>query len=260
MTLQQLVCSTTEEEFDAGEVLKDEEFGLFVGSLAAANASKQVLERYGIKAVLTAARGLHVNKLPEGVAHLSVSLADHPAEQLLPKLQECFDFIDRYREQGSVLVHCASGVSRSVAVCVAYIMRCKSYPFEVSLEIVRQGRVYANPNSGFRIQLQLLEDAGGNTDRALELFRSKLKPGETFMTAITVARNDANALHARMDEIEVCIQSHPQQVVSEEQRTEIESLQKEALYTIDHAQLKDRVTLMILRWVIAKGKRLLELS
>ncbi|XP_027174326.1 dual specificity protein phosphatase 1-like [Coffea eugenioides] len=46
-------------------------------------------------------------------ARMAVPLRDTESEDLLDYLDVCLDFIDRSRQEGSVLVHCFAGVSRS---------------------------------------------------------------------------------------------------------------------------------------------------
>ncbi|XP_027155333.1 uncharacterized protein LOC113755557 [Coffea eugenioides] len=45
-------------------------------------------------------------------ARMAVPLRDTESEDLLDYLDVCLDFIDRSRQEGSVLVHCFAGVSR----------------------------------------------------------------------------------------------------------------------------------------------------
>nr|XP_028961464.1 dual specificity protein phosphatase 19 isoform X2 [Malus domestica] len=47
------------------------------------------------------------------LVRMGVPLRDTENEDLLDYLDVCFDFIDRSRKEGSVLVHCFAGVSRS---------------------------------------------------------------------------------------------------------------------------------------------------
>lgn len=51
-----------------------------------------------------------------------------------------------------------AGVSRSVTVSVAYIVTVTDHSWTTALKAVRQSRTVANPNYGFRKQLQEFED------------------------------------------------------------------------------------------------------
>jgi protein-tyrosine phosphatase len=57
-------------------------------------------------------------------------------------------------QQGKILVHCLAGVSRSATIVIAYLMKTQNLPFEQAYEVVRQKREFANPNQGFRKQLE----------------------------------------------------------------------------------------------------------
>lgn len=59
---------------------------------------------------------------------------DTDLEDILPDFEVCFKFIDKAREgNGTCLIHCSDGVSRSGAISVAYIMRNKRLPLKVRL-------------------------------------------------------------------------------------------------------------------------------
>ena len=57
-----------------------------------------------------------------------------------------------------VLVHCASGVSRSVAVVIYYLMRKEGMGFEAAMSRIRAAHPAAHPNRGFVAQLKALDD------------------------------------------------------------------------------------------------------
>lgn len=45
-------------------------------------------------------------------------------------------------------------MSRSVTICVAYVMSISNLSWRDALRVVRVGRKIANPNAGFQLQLQ----------------------------------------------------------------------------------------------------------
>lgn len=84
--------------------------------------------------------------------------SDTPDQNLLQYFPVCNDFIHAARiRDGIVLIHCLAGMSRSVTVAVAYIMSVTNLSWKESLKVVRTGRSVANPNLGFRNQLQEFE-------------------------------------------------------------------------------------------------------
>ena len=159
-----------------------------------------------------------------------VDVDDHPSENLLEKFEECFAFIDgdvadsgqskntntgydkaRPPPQSSqqvqtrvVLVHCASGVSRSVAVCCAYLMNRDKIPYELALSHIKQIRPLANPNFGFQRQLQLFENCGHDLPKALAAYQ-ELEANESATDAVRRGREQANLFHSTVDQLEETI-------------------------------------------------------
>ena len=192
---------------------------LFVGSLAAAESS-QFLLKHNITHILTVAKGLPVDipdiYAPDGngerkinyIQHLVVECHDHPMANILEVLDECLHYIrqglhnDDGGENGNVLVHCASGVSRSVTVCAAYLMKYYQWNWLEALQYISNKRRYANPNLGFRRQLQILQDGGGDLDTAIEAY-SKL--AVDVISDTIRQRGLVNELHAKADAMEDAI-------------------------------------------------------
>lgn len=54
--------------------------------------------------------------------------------------------------EGTVLVHCQAGCSRSVALVVAYVMATRGIGRDAALELIRARRSQAEPNEGFMEQ------------------------------------------------------------------------------------------------------------
>lgn len=84
--------------------------------------------------------------------------SDTPDQNLSQYFTICNDFIHAARlRDGNVLIHCLAGMSRSVTVAVAYIMSVTNLSWKDALKVVRTKRSVANPNLGFRTQLQDFE-------------------------------------------------------------------------------------------------------
>src|SRR3990167_330996 len=68
------------------------------------------------------------------------------------------DFIhDAMRSNGVVLVHCAAGISRSVSLTLAYLMKYERMKLAPALSLIKSRRFIANPNPGFLRQLKEYE-------------------------------------------------------------------------------------------------------
>eukprot|EP01059_Diplonema_ambulator_P025650 TRINITY_DN4275_c0_g1_i1.p1 TRINITY_DN4275_c0_g1~~TRINITY_DN4275_c0_g1_i1.p1 ORF type:complete len:989 (+),score=330.71 TRINITY_DN4275_c0_g1_i1:378-2969(+) len=127
---------------------------IFLGSLRTAQ-SELVLNTLNITKIVTAGKGLMVlNPLPSTVQQIILNVDDNPDQKLAP----FFDDISAYLEEArvaneKVLVHCFAGLSRSVAVVCAYLIKTKAMPFKEAITLIKQARPSANPNDGFRRQL-----------------------------------------------------------------------------------------------------------
>ena len=117
-----------------------------------------LLARYGVTHILNVAGFATPNPFP-GIRYLEVTILDVPEESLEVHFPNCFAFIDESlaTEQGHVLVHCNAGVSRSVSIVTAYIMRRRKWTLERALEHIRMTRPSAKPNEGFIKQLKVYE-------------------------------------------------------------------------------------------------------
>jgi hypothetical protein len=72
-------------------------------------------------------------------------------EALLAALPDAVDTIMQWAQAGDsrILIHCASGISRSPTVVIAFLMRRFGMPLMEAYEAVFQARPCINPNDGF---------------------------------------------------------------------------------------------------------------
>mmetsp|Transcript_15679 Transcript_15679/g.21488 ORF Transcript_15679/g.21488 Transcript_15679/m.21488 type:complete len:294 (-) Transcript_15679:139-1020(-) len=188
----------------AGEVLipeYGEQVKMLVGSLSAAENTR-LIHDLGVTHILTVAGKLHANVPSSTVKHKTVECDDHPMFNILKVLPECMEFIGSAMsdDDGCVLVHCASGISRSVTTCVAFLMIRFGMKKDDALELIRSRRQYANPNYGFRRQLEMLELKGCNVTEAAEQWSKETS--KDFFSEVQRQRDAVNTLHARVDDVE----------------------------------------------------------
>ncbi|CAL8077307.1 unnamed protein product [Calicophoron daubneyi] len=116
-----------------------------------------LLSRLGVTHIINV-----TDSLPIGFAnfakfkYLHLQASDTTHQDLLPAFDGAVSFIEEARKsKGTVLVHCLAGVSRSVAIVMAYILySCPKYTVLNALEFVQSRRPVAGPNLHFMGQLQ----------------------------------------------------------------------------------------------------------
>ncbi|WOK96821.1 hypothetical protein Cni_G05529 [Canna indica] len=138
------------------------EEGLFLGSVGAA-LNKPALKELNITHILTVAKSLDP-AFPNEFNYKKIDVFDTPGTELDKYFDECFSFIDEARSSGAgVLVHCFAGMSRSVTIVVAYLMKKHRMSLSDALSLVKSKRPHVAPNHGFLTQLAMFEKSlGGN--------------------------------------------------------------------------------------------------
>ena len=117
------------------------------------------LRKNRIQAIITARNTLSrddYGKHKIDILHLPLS--DHHNSNIGKYFVPMWDFVERHMKQGHrVLIHCKAGISRSVTLVLAYLMRKCHLRLPQALEMIRNVRQCANPNPGFLQQLQVYE-------------------------------------------------------------------------------------------------------
>lgn len=245
-------------DWNANEIIP----GLWVGALSAAECAP-ALEARGIKSIVTVAARLNAC-VPPSIRHTTVALDDHPCADLLSALVVVLQAIDegmapaadsiKNAACGGVLVHCASGVSRSVASCVAWLMTRQGRTLDESLALVRSARPAADPNLGFRSALQVLERCCGDLAAARAAW-SASNAHEARDRAQRL-REAANALHSRADQLEEDLARLAHGSVPLELTARLEALQLDVDAASEHER-DDPVARSIRRAAAQKVARLL---
>lgn len=129
----------------------------------------QSLENSGITHVINTAGDYCTNPHQHKFQYLTLYIKDSKSENIECIFYTCFDFIDQaIKSNGKVLVHCVQGVSRSVTVCIAYLMYAERMKFHQAMKVVKKGRGIASPNIGFIAQLMMFERKLGLNAKNIE--------------------------------------------------------------------------------------------
>jgi hypothetical protein len=118
-----------------------------------------VLKSLGITHILNAAASLP-NCFEDVFIYKNIPLHDTDDEQILDVMGDASLFIRRVEEmKGRVLVHCISGVSRSVTICLMHLVMEHHIPLKDAWNYVYSCRPFIAPNDGFKLQLAQAEIA-----------------------------------------------------------------------------------------------------
>uniref|UniRef100_A0A8C3WJG7 Dual specificity phosphatase 21 n=1 Tax=Catagonus wagneri TaxID=51154 RepID=A0A8C3WJG7_9CETA len=125
---------------------------LYIGNGAAAN-SKLMLSTNHITTVINVSMEV-ANIFFEGIQYVHVPVADAPTSRLYDFFDPIADQIHSVEmKQGRTLLHCAAGVSRSAALCLAYLMKYHSMSLLDAHTWTKSCRPIVRPNNGFWEQL-----------------------------------------------------------------------------------------------------------
>ena len=122
-----------------------------------ASEDLEVIEKLEIKTIIS----IHDEKqsdAPDGIDAFHLSVQDRSDEDILSHLKDLSSRIHKGVRKGAVLVHCLSGISRSVTAVIAYLMRYKKMTHKDALKLAKAKREFAKPNRGFSRQLHWFED------------------------------------------------------------------------------------------------------
>ncbi|CAK5076878.1 unnamed protein product [Meloidogyne enterolobii] len=91
-------------------------------------------------------------------------------------LQKTFNLLQKcWENKQSILVHCESGISRSVTIIIAFLMKKNNWSYLNSFNFLKEKHSIAGPNNSFIKQLELFEKIGFTTDpinlKKSEIFR-----------------------------------------------------------------------------------------
>ena len=132
---------------------------LFIGSIGCVYNQKELHEAK-ITHILSLTDEVYGNN-DNHFTTMHVNVADDATEDIQSFFASCFKFIESAileNDSGRCLIHCYQGISRSVTIVCAYLMRYHGMSAESSLALVRETRPCANPNSGFYKALWRFEE------------------------------------------------------------------------------------------------------
>jgi protein-tyrosine phosphatase len=153
---QLTVCSTSAGARCTACVIRDYDQitpNVYVGNSTV--LTKSVLHSLGITHVVSISSIVTKSALISGVQHLQVQLNDCPFAEFTTEFWEAVEFVGKaVRNGGIVMLHCQMGISRSPALCVAYLIEKLGHTYDTALELVKRQRPSVLLNPGFVQQLK----------------------------------------------------------------------------------------------------------
>ena len=112
------------------------------------------LRASGITNVLNVTSSVPNKFAAAGLTYKQIAVEDSHDVNMIQHLPEAFGFIERARVSGErVLVHCHAGMSRSVTVILAYLMKFFNHTLDSAYEHVKMIKSDISPNFSFMGQL-----------------------------------------------------------------------------------------------------------
>ena len=131
--------------------------GLYIGNEMTAS-NREILTELGITHIVTLNGDTWQSICLEGFTCFTVNMNDSSFQTLDDQFWDAVGFTKRaINGGGKVFVHCRRGISRSAALCVAYLMDKKKLSYDTAFAILKTKRPAVNINPGFIEQLRSRE-------------------------------------------------------------------------------------------------------
>jgi len=138
--------------------------GVFIGGSSDAS-DLDSLESIGIRVIVNCAPETRVQQDDKRFTYHLFCMedrSDYPIDQDIPAAVDIITQAVSRKEK--VLVHCHRGISRSVSLVIAWLMKTEQLNFDDALAEVTNARPIASPNLGFTLALQALENSDESSD------------------------------------------------------------------------------------------------
>ena len=128
---------------------------IYIGNYSYALNSDLMLKD-GITYILNCGNGLKNFYEKDNIfKYLYLPIYDSEYQKLDKFLEKSNKFIKEGSEKGNkILSHCGAGMSRSVTMCLMYMIIEKKYKYSEAFKIMKEKRKCAVPNPGFRKLLE----------------------------------------------------------------------------------------------------------
>ena len=127
---------------------------LYLGNITHSFFLNTILN-YNIKAIVNVTQNINNNYYYQKINYFNIPITDQNNSDISQYLEDSYQFIESQCQEGhNVLVHCIFGRSRSVAVCVYYLMKKYNITFDKAYQIIKKKKPFININKKFIQQLK----------------------------------------------------------------------------------------------------------
>ena len=139
---------------------------------------KEVLLEFGVSYILNVTTDCpNYFESDHGFVFKRIPVLDTGTQKLSLHFSEAFQFREEARKQQScVLIHCHAGISRSVTLTIAYLMRYFGMSMQTAYQYVKERRPVISPSLNFMGQLVELEDCTDAAKERVSLELADYKP------------------------------------------------------------------------------------
>ena len=135
---------------------------MYLGNLSNAFDVEE-LNRLNIKYILNCGIECKNDKLPKDRIELHLKIKDEPNFDIIPFFEESNKFINKAKLSGEkILIHCQLGISRSVTLIIAYLIKYQGFDFNSAFNFIKNKRNQIRPNQGFIDKLKQYEKLVNN--------------------------------------------------------------------------------------------------
>lgn len=125
-----------------------------------AASNKQILKSNSISRILNVTNEASEYQHLDGFTYHQIAVEDKHEVNMLECLPRAFSFIEEAKAANEkVLVHCHAGMSRSVTVVLAYLMKFEGFTLNNAYDFVKQKKSNISPNFSFMEQLVQFENS-----------------------------------------------------------------------------------------------------
>lgn len=138
-----------------------------------------LLLKTGITHIVNVNAGASPINFPDHFKYCSVHLTDSVFEVFNDEFWDAVKFTDEaIANGGKILVHCRKGISRSAALCLAYLLEYRGVSYDEGMNLLRKARPMVDINNGFA--QQILNHSKGQTNSPSDINLSLTFPPRRY--------------------------------------------------------------------------------